>query len=63
MFQRLAPILGEIGVITEAGQNRVGDFAIDHVIIRHQQLGLAGDGDGKHHPLAHPAGEFVGIGV
>ncbi|MPM17173.1 hypothetical protein SDC9_63561 [bioreactor metagenome] len=30
-------------------------------LVGDEQLGLAGQGDGDHHPLAHTAGELVGI--
>ncbi len=37
----------------ERGRRLVGD----------ENLGLAREGDGDHHPLAHPAAELVGVGV
>ena len=32
-------------------------------LVGHQDLGLGGERDGDHHPLAHAAAELVGIGV
>ena len=32
-------------------------------LVRDQQVGVAGQSDGDHHPLAHPARQLVGVGV
>ena len=40
-----------------------GDVQRRGGLVGDEQRGIAGDGHGDHHPLLHPAGQLVGVGV